>query len=69
MSTIKIHNAETGEIIEREMNAEELAQQAIDEAQEQTRQAEAAAKEAQRQALLDKLGITAEEAQLLLGGN
>lgn len=37
--------------------AEELA---IIEAEE--------AKSAQRQALLDKLGITAEEAQLLLGG-
>lgn len=28
---IKIHNLETDEIIEREMNAEELAQLAIDE--------------------------------------
>jgi hypothetical protein len=30
---------------------------------------EAATKATQRQALLNKLGITAEEAQLLLGGN
>jgi hypothetical protein len=30
---------------------------------------EAAAKESARQALLSRLGITAEEAQLLLGGN
>ena len=26
MTTIKIHNVETGEVIEREMNAEELTQ-------------------------------------------
>jgi len=32
-------------------------------------QAAEAAKAAAKQALLDKLGITAEEAQLLLGGN
>ena len=64
----KIINCETGETIERELNAEELAQQAIDEAAAQAREAEATAKEAARQALLDKLGITAEEAQLLLGG-
>jgi hypothetical protein len=32
-------------------------------------QARIAAKESARQALLDRLGITSEEAQLLLGGN
>jgi vacuolar-type H+-ATPase subunit H len=66
-----IINCETGKATTRELNAEELAQQAIDEAtaqaEEAARQAEAAAKEAQRQALLDKLGITADEAKLLLG--
>ena len=30
---------------------------------------DAQAKEAQRQVILDRLGLTAEEAQLLLGGN
>jgi len=30
MPTIKIHNAETNEVIEREMNAEELAQMEAD---------------------------------------
>ena len=63
-----IINCTTDETIERELNAEELAQQAIDEAAIATRQAEAAAKESARQALLSKLGITQEEAQLLLGG-
>ena len=69
----RIINGETGEVIERELNAEEVAQQIADEAASQLiqaeRQAETSAKAAQRQALLDKLGITAEEAQLLLGGN
>lgn len=63
---IKLHNIETGEVIEREMNAEELAQQAIDQTAEAARAAEAAAKATQRAALLERLGITEEEAKLLL---
>jgi hypothetical protein len=69
MTTIKIHNVETGEIIEREMNAEELAQLEADKAKaeaEAQAKAEAAVAKA---ALLSKLGITEEEARLLLGGN
>ena len=64
-----IVNTETGETIERELNAEELAQQTIDEANAQARQAEAETKAAQRQAVLTRLGITEEEARILLGGN
>jgi hypothetical protein len=65
----KIVNAKTGEekIIEREATAEELL-----EAQENRAKAEAeAAAKAEAQsklaALLDRLGITEEEAKLLLG--
>jgi hypothetical protein len=61
-----IVNCTTGEITERELNAEELAQQVIDEATIQARQAETAAKAEAKTALLDKLGITEEEAKLLL---
>ena len=67
MPIIKIHNAETGEIIEREMTAEETAvyERDLENAEKyKVAMAEAAAK---RQALLDKLGITEEEARLLLG--
>jgi len=64
---IKIHNAQTGEIIEREMNAEELAQYELDRAAAAIQANKAAAKEVARAALLDKLGITADEAKLLLG--
>ncbi len=69
MTTIKIHNTETGEVIEREMNSDELAQWETDQAKaaaETQAKAEAAAA---RAALLSKLGITEEEAKLLLGGN
>jgi hypothetical protein len=69
MPTIKIHNVETGEIIEREMNREELAQREADKAKAEAQALAKAEAEAKRQALLDKLGITADEARLLLGGN
>jgi hypothetical protein len=64
-----IVNCETGEETLRELNAEELAQRVIDEAAAAKAEAEAEAKAAQRQALLTRLGITEEEARILLGGN
>jgi hypothetical protein len=69
MKNIKIHNVETGEIIERAMTSEEIAQLEKLRAENEAllnAEAQAAAK---RQALLDKLGITEDEARLLLGGN
>ena len=66
---IRIHNVETNEVIDREMNDQEFAAYEAEQAAEAARQAEAEAKAAQRQALLDRLGITEEEARLLLGGN
>jgi hypothetical protein len=62
-------NVQTGEIVEREMNADELAQWEADKAAAEAKAAEAAAAEAARAELLVRLGITADEAQLLLGGN
>jgi hypothetical protein len=64
---IKIHNTKTGEIVERALTVKEIDKAKADEAVYQAEQTEAAAKEAARQALLDKLGITADEAKLLLG--
>lgn len=64
--TILEHNVETGEIIEREMTAAELKQAEKDK---KAYQAEIAAVEAKAQAktaLLEKLGITEDEAKLLL---
>ena len=64
---IKIVNAETGEEILRDMNAEELAQLEADKIAFQNAIAAQEAKEAQRQAILDRLGLTADEAKLILG--
>jgi hypothetical protein len=65
--TIRIHNVETDEIIDREMTAEEFAEYQADQAVQAAKQAEAEAKAEARQAVLDRLGLTADEAALLLG--
>ena len=67
--TVRIHNIESNEIIDREMNDAEFAQYEADQAAASLRATELADKATARAALLDRLGITAEEAQLLLGGN
>jgi len=64
---VKIHNIETDEIIEREMNNQEFAAYEENEKWIAARDAEKAAQENKRKALLEKLGITDEEAKLLLG--
>jgi FMN-dependent NADH-azoreductase len=64
--TIRIHNTETDEVIEREMNAEELAQWEADKVSAAAEKQAKQEAEAQRQALLERLGITEEEAKLLL---
>jgi hypothetical protein len=66
MTTIKIHNVETGEVIEREMNAAELEQLAADKVAGDAIKAAAEKAETDKAALLAKLGITADEAKLLL---
>jgi hypothetical protein len=67
----KEFNAITGEeiITERDETAQEIAEREAFETEVAQRLAEAEAKATARQAILDRLGITAEEAQLLLGGN
>ncbi len=64
---LTIHNADTGEIIERELNDAELAQHEADLAVAAARKADKVAKESAKAALLERLGITADEAALLLG--
>ena len=64
---VKIVNSATGEEIEREMNAAEFAQYKIDQEANDAKKAEEAAKADAKAALLNRLGITAEEAALLLG--
>jgi DNA-binding protein YbaB len=64
---VKIVNCETGEEIVRDANADEIAQMKLDAANDAARKAEAEAKAAERQAILDRLGLTADEAKLILG--
>ena len=64
--TIRIHNKETNEVIDREMNDQEFAAFEADQAAQATKQAEAEAKAAAKAALLAQLGITEEQAKLLL---
>jgi hypothetical protein len=65
--TIRIHNVATNEIIDREMTNDEFAAYEVEQQTKTAQQTEAEAKANAKAALLDKLGITAEEAQLLLG--
>jgi hypothetical protein len=60
-------NSSTGETIEREMTDYEYEQVTILEAKNAEREELALAAQAAREAILDRLGITAEEANLLLG--
>jgi hypothetical protein len=64
---IKIVDCTTGEEIVRDATAEEIAQMKLDADNAAARKAEAEAKEAARQEILDRLGLTADEAKLLLG--
>jgi phosphoribosylformylglycinamidine (FGAM) synthase PurS component len=62
-----IVNCETGETVERELNKAEKDQQKIDQADFTALQAEAEAKATAKQAIADRLGLTADELKLLLG--
>ena len=64
---VRIHDLATDEVIDREMNDDEFAQYEADQKAAKTEKAEAEAKEAERQAILDRLGLTADEAKLILG--
>jgi len=62
---VRIYTAK-GIYTDREMNDTEFAQYQIDNAAYLAEQAAKEEAEAQRQAVLDRLGITADEAKLLL---
>ena len=70
MATKIIVDCTTGEVQEVELTAEEIAQREADriafEAEQAAKEAEAAKAAADKAALLAKLGITADEAKLLL---
>lgn len=64
---VRIHNSETNEVIDREMNDAEFAQYEADQLAQAAKEAEIEAKATVRQTILDRLGITADEAAILLG--
>ena len=72
MADVMVINAITGEVIERDFTEEELAQRAADIAAAEQAEAERIAAEEEkasaRAALLERLGISEDEARLLLGG-
>jgi len=64
---VRIHDLETNEVIDREMNDAEFAQYEADQATNQAA-AEAKAKaEADKAALLARLGLTEDELKTILG--
>jgi hypothetical protein len=64
---IRIHDLETNEIVDREMTEAEFQKYTTEKTLSDAAKAQTQAKEAAKAELLAKLGITAEEAALLLG--
>ncbi len=64
---IKEYNCETGQEIIRDATDAEIAQMELDAIEYAAAKAEAKAKADKRAELLSKLGITEEEARILLG--
>ena len=64
---IRIHNTETDEVIDREMTAAEFKVYEAEKAERATKQAEAEAKETAKAAILDRIGLTADELKTILG--
>jgi hypothetical protein len=62
----RIHDISTGEITEREYTANEIAEVQANIAKETAKAQAEAIKAAEKAALLERLGITADEAALLL---
>ena len=63
---VRIHDLETNEVSDREMNDEEFAQYQADKTVAVAAQEAKAKAEADKAVLLTRLGITDEEAKLLL---
>jgi hypothetical protein len=64
---IRIHNIETNEVIDREMTAAEFKIYEAEQKANAAIQAEADAKENAKLAILDRIGLTADELKTILG--
>lgn len=65
--TVRIHNLETNEIIDREMNDTEFAEYEIMQAASAEKLAAMEQKAAEKAALLARLGLTEDELKTILG--
>jgi hypothetical protein len=63
---IRIHNIETGEVVDREMTAAEFKQYEAEQANFAAKEIAENTKANEKAALLERLGMTADEAALLL---
>jgi hypothetical protein len=64
---IKEVNCETGEEIVRDATLDEIAQIELETANDAAKKAEAEARAAEKQAILDRIGLTADELKMILG--
>ena len=64
---VKIVDCETGEEIIRDANADEIAQMELDATNYQSAKAEAEAKATAKEAILKRIGLTADELKTILG--
>jgi hypothetical protein len=65
--TTTIYDLTTGEVVTRDLNSAEIAQYEKDQQEHKLKKVAETEKEAERTAILATLGITADEAALLLG--
>ena len=64
---IRIHNTETNEVIDREMTAAEFKQYETDQKAQREIEVQNQAKETAKAAILDRIGLTADELKTILG--
>ena len=64
---IRIHDLTTDEVIDREMTVAEFKIYEADQKAALVKQAEAEAKETAKAAILDRIGLTADELKTILG--
>ena len=64
---VRIHNIQSNEIIDREMNDGEFQQHQADQAERAKAKAKSEAKEDAKAVILDRIGLTADELKTILG--
>ena len=66
---VRIHDLTTNEVIDREMNDAEFVAYEAEQAAHLVKKAEAEARETAKAAILNRIGLTADELKTILGGN